>query len=74
MSLKSIDLYAIENGDRWSLVRDGATGQPFIRHQANVQSGGASTDVTLPLFLLAGNGPEHQALWAMIDGLLTEAG
>ncbi|MFC3692527.1 hypothetical protein [Chenggangzhangella methanolivorans] len=72
MSAENIGLYASENGDRWSLVKDDATGQPFVRHQANIPSGGASTEVTLPLFLLAGNGPEQQALWALINGLLTK--
>lgn len=72
MSGENIVLYVSENGDHWSLVPDGATGQPFIRHQANAPSGGASTDVTLPMFLLAGKGPEQQALWALINELLTK--
>ena len=32
-------LYSSPNGDRWLLGRDPATGDVFIRHEANVPSG-----------------------------------
>lgn len=65
-------LYMSENGDRWLLVKDASTGQPFVRHQANEPSGGAVTDITLPIFLISGHGPQHQALWGMIDALVDD--
>ena len=72
--MTSRTLYTSENGDLWLLVRDPSTGQPFIRHQANEPSGGTVTDITLPIFLISGHGPQHQALWSMIDGLINEQG
>jgi hypothetical protein len=40
MALLTRELYHSSNGDRWHLARDPDTGRVFIRHQANVPSGG----------------------------------
>ena len=56
-------LYASSNGDVWLLMRDRQAGSVFVRHQANMQSGGRVTDTALEDFLKqAGEPPEKQAL------------
>jgi hypothetical protein len=64
-------IYSSSNGDRWSLVRD-ISGDVSVLHEPNKASGGAPTTVPLWVFLAPSNrGPEHQALRAMIDSLIT---
>jgi hypothetical protein len=64
-------LYASENGDRWSLARDGGTGRVFVRHRPNLSSGGQASDADLDAFLAQGGlGPEKQALLRLIGGLV----
>lgn len=68
------ELYSSPNGDRWFLCRDSAAGRVFIRHEANVPSGGHVTDVDIDAFLSGGRrNPEHQALLHLI-GTLVEGG
>jgi hypothetical protein len=65
------ELYVSSNGDRWDLLVDASSGHTFVRHTANEPSGGNVTDMALWTFLnLDGNGPEHQALWALIRTLV----
>ena len=65
------EIYASANGDVWYLLRDPETGHTFVRHPANEPSGGNVVDTSLPVFLSLGrDGPEHQALWAMIGTLV----
>lgn len=65
------EIYASENGDTWHLLWDFETGHTFVRHTANQPSGGNIVDISLPVFLSLGrDGPEHQALWAMIGTLV----
>ena len=63
-------LYSSPSGDRWYLIRD-ISGEVFIRHEANVASGGHVAHVEIGTFLNSGRGPEHQELLRLI-GLLVE--
>lgn len=68
MALSSVDLYRSANGDLWRLIRDGATGRVFVRHEANAPSGGQVTDTEVKAFLrMGGSGPEHAALRRLVD-------
>jgi hypothetical protein len=61
------------NGDRWRLARDIESGRVFVRHEANLPSGGRVTEVDLATFLGAGErGPEQQALLRLIGGLVED--
>jgi hypothetical protein len=65
------EVYASENGDRWQLGRDVASRRVFVRHEANLPSGGRVTDVDLAAFLSGpGHRPEHQALIHIIGNLV----
>ena len=64
-------LYASPNGDRWYLARESETGRLFVRHKANVPSGGQVTDIDIGTFLSGGRRhPEHQALLHLIGTLV----
>ena len=68
----SCDLYVSSNADRWLLLRDPSDGRSFVRHEANLASGGHVTDVALSVFLAADRGlPEHLAFW-QLSGTLIE--
>lgn len=65
------ELYSSPNGDRWFVARDPATGNVFIRHEANAPSGGGVTDIDLGTFLSRGErNPEHRALLGLIGTLV----
>jgi hypothetical protein len=66
---KARKLYSSPNGDRWYLLRD-ASGEIFVRHEANVESGGAVSHIGIGDFLSSGRGPEHQELLRLIGTLL----
>jgi hypothetical protein len=71
MALITKELYHSSNGDRWYLCRDPDTGRVFVRHQANLSSGGSHvTDVDVGVFLSQGNGPELQELLRLIGTLV----
>jgi hypothetical protein len=53
---KLTELYRSPNGDTWFLGRDPATGAAFVRHEANVPSGGQMTDIEIGAFL---SGPRN---------------
>jgi hypothetical protein len=56
-------IYSSQNGDRWWLIRNDATGRNIVRHEANQSSGGHRTDIEVDEFLShAGSGPEYAAL------------
>ena len=66
-------LYESANGDRWSLVRDPASGHVFVRHEPNVSSGGRSRDIEVGSFLSRdAHGPEHQKLLRLIGTLVED--
>ena len=46
--IKTREIYASSNGDRWSVGVESDTGQVFVEHQANIPSGGDMT--SLPSF------------------------
>ena len=74
MPLDTKELYRSANGDRWSLVRDPASGRVFVRHEPNASSGGRASDIGVGDFLVrGGHGPEHQELLRLI-GTLVEGG
>jgi hypothetical protein len=69
MPIATRDLYRSPNGDRWLLVRDD-TGRVFVRHEANLASGGAVTDTEIANFLGQGGlGQEKQELIRLIGSL-----
>jgi hypothetical protein len=69
MPIATRDLYRSPNGDRWLLVRDD-TGRVFVRHEANLASGGTVTDSEIAAFLSQnGLGPEKQELLRLIGTL-----
>ena len=71
MPIATKDLYRSPNGDHWLLIRDD-NGRAFVRHEANLPSGGAVTDTEIAEFLSQGGlGPEKQELLRLI-GTLTE--
>jgi hypothetical protein len=65
------ELYSSPNGDKWYLARESETGRLFVRHKANVPSGGRVTDIDIGTFLSGGRRhPEHQALLHLIGTLV----
>ncbi len=68
---KARKLYSSPNGDRWYLIRD-ISGEVFIRHEANIASGGHVAHIEIGTFLSSGQGPEHQELLRLIGMLVEE--
>ena len=64
-------LYISSNGDRWYLICD-PSGNVFVRHEANVASGGHVAHMELGDFLSSGKGPEQQELLRLIGTLVEE--
>jgi hypothetical protein len=74
MTYQSRELYHSSNGDRWFLARDTESGDVFIRHEANLASGGRATHIDLGTFLSqGGRGPEYQELMRWIGTLVEES-
>jgi hypothetical protein len=73
MAIEARTLYQSPNGDRWRLARETETGRVFVRHEANLSSGGRVSEIELGTFLSAGGrGPEHQELLRLIGTLVEE--
>jgi hypothetical protein len=70
MARERKELYSSPNGDRWFFSRDPGTGNIFIRHEANVSSGGYLTEIEIGAFSSGGRNPEHQALLRLIGSLV----
>ncbi len=68
---KARKLYESPSGDRWYLVRD-PSGSVFVRHEANVASGGHVEHVEVGPFLSGGGGPEQQELMRLIGTLVED--
>ena len=68
---KARKLYESSSGDRWYLIR-APSGTVFIRHEANVASGGHVEHEEVAAFLSRGAGPEQQALLGLIGTLVEE--
>jgi hypothetical protein len=72
-ALPSRELYRSPNGDRWLLAREPSSGRAFIRHEANLPSGGQVSEIEIGEFLRADEyGPEQQALMRLIGTLIDE--
>src|SRR5438128_1624338 len=65
-------LYRSPNGDTWFLARDPATGLAFVRHEANIPSGGHLSDIEIGAFLNGSRNPEHEALLRLIGTLISD--
>jgi hypothetical protein len=73
MPIQERALYSSENGDRWSLARDSESRRVFVRHRANLPSGGQASDIELGEFLTRGGlGPEKQELLGLIGSMVTD--
>lgn len=71
MTVEKRALYSSPNGDRWFLARDPASGNVFIRHEANVPSGGRVREIEIGAFFSGGlRNPEHRALLDLIGTLV----
>lgn len=68
---KARKLYESPSGDRWYLIRD-PSGALFVRHEANLASGGHVEHEDIPAFLARGAGPEQQELLHLISTLVEE--
>ncbi len=68
---KARKLFESPSGDRWYLIRD-PSGAVFIRHEANVSSGGHIEHEEIAAFLSRGAGPEQQELLRLIGTLVEE--
>ena len=68
---KARKLYESPNGDRWYLVRD-HTGAVFVRHEANVASGGNVEHIEIAAFLTKGQGPEQRELMRLIGSCVED--
>jgi hypothetical protein len=68
---KARKLYDSPNGDHWYLIRD-PSGEVFVRHEANIASGGQVEHVGIAEFLGSGQGPEQQELLRLIGTLADE--
>ncbi|QRM35998.1 hypothetical protein [Microvirga sp. VF16] len=64
-------LYESSSGDRWYLIAD-PSGAVFIRHEANVASGGQVEHEEIAAFLGRGAGLEQQELLRLIGTLVEE--
>src|SRR4051812_39209207 len=51
MPCEAKTFYESPNGDRWLIARDPETDRIFIRHEANLPSGGHVTDMEVSRFL-----------------------
>ena len=60
MPVSTETFYNSSNGDRWQLVQDGETGRYAVRHEPNLSSGGAVSELAMPVFL-ARSGTSPQA-------------
>jgi hypothetical protein len=66
---KARNLYSSPTGDCWFLIRN-ASGEVFVRHEANSAAGGSVDHIENGAFLSSRRGPEHQELLRLIGSLL----
>lgn len=65
------ELYTSGNDDSWMLVRESDPDRIFVRHKANLPSGGKETDIELGAFLSDRSpGPQHFELLRLIATLV----
>ena len=72
---KARKLYCSPNGDRWYLIRD-ASGEVFVRHEANLASGGHVAHIEIGTFLGSGRGPDSRSCFGTLvnDGTAQASG
>jgi hypothetical protein len=71
VAVRTRPIYVSPNGDRWLLAVDPDSGWVFVRHEANLPSGGQVADIEIGAFLIAaGSGPEKQELLRLIATLV----
>jgi hypothetical protein len=70
LGVSTRELYAVAGGDRWLLAKDDELGRVFVRHRANVSSGGKVSDIEVGDFLRATHAPEQQELLRLIGSLV----
>ena len=71
MPVEKRELYSSANGDKWLLAREPETERLFVRHEANIPSGGRVTDIDIGAFLSKDRRhPDHQALLRLIGTLV----
>ena len=51
MATRTREIYSSSNGDRWLIGSDSESGRVFVRHEANIPSGGHVTDFDMDTFL-----------------------
>jgi hypothetical protein len=67
MPFKTREIYTSANGDRWSVGVESESGRVFVKHEANVPSGGHTSEFDIEEFLNgAPDSPEHQALMQLV--------
>ena len=66
-------LYVSANGDQWHLIHDRPTRHLSVRHTPSPSSGGRASSIDIAAFLARGEGPEQQALLALIATLFDDA-
>jgi hypothetical protein len=67
MTLSSTEIYRSQNGDIWRLIRDEASSQVYVRHEANPPLGGHITEMSIEEFLSRrGSGPEYAAMQELL--------
>jgi hypothetical protein len=74
MTVRRRQIYLSSNGDRWHLVHDGDLGDVFVKHEANLSSGGHETKIELVEFLDRDRqSPQCAALLRLIATLVDSA-
>ena len=73
MPVENRELYCGSNGDRWLLVHEPRSGRVFVKHEANVASGGDSSLIEIGEFLSQNHGPQHSELLRLIGTLAKPA-
>jgi hypothetical protein len=68
---KARKLYSSPNGDTWYLIGE-PSGNVFVRHEANIASGGQVEHIGIAEFLSSGQGPAQQELLRLIGTLVEE--
>jgi hypothetical protein len=69
MQVKSREIYASSNGDKWFLRHDLEADRVYVKHVANPRSGAHQTDYEIGQFLDGPRAPEREALLRLIGGL-----
>jgi hypothetical protein len=66
MPVETRELYRSPTGDRWLLSSDAERGRVFVKHEANLASGGRVSDTDIGTFLSGLLTPEEHALLRLI--------